>query len=423
MTDSLLLPETEETDLPAEPAAVNEDSSPLVGAEDTVLEVPIYPEMDAEPLAAKPVKKHRFLKGLSVYLAVWIVLIAVGLWFFYVYLDRYEAATPNAALNNYVKWIQTENYEAIIAASDFEETVLNTKEEFVKYLSRLFEGDTTTLAVRERVTSNDDRKEYSLYIEDKRVCGLSLIHNPKWGETAWSYVTEIQYQEPTVIYAADTVRLEINGTDVSLLGITGTPAADTILGSVDDPSALPCVYAYTLNDLLNPPTIEALTLGGDSCQVVMTADNTYCVYTPTDEAVRTKHEELAKSTAFTYAAFVGKDAARSDVLKLVYKDSALYDTIRNFSNGWFTKHDSYEFKDVSITNYAQFTSTDFSCDVSFTPVYIRNNKKLENAPFHCRLSFVLMDDQWKLVSLVQKVAEQNTETTTPTTGTGTTTAA
>ena len=402
MTDSTLLPEEIIETQPTSPET--EDVS-LVGAEDTIMEIPVYPEPEADSVAEKPIKKHRFLKVLSVYFAAWVVLIALGLWFFYAFLGRYEASTPNSALDHYVEWIQTENYEAIYAASDFEETILNTKDEFIKYLSRLFDGDTSTLEVREKITSTDERKEYSIYMDGTRVCGLSLIHNPEWGETAWSYVTEVQYQPQTLIYADETVRLEINGTDVSLLGLVPEPAAEAALGGVDDDAEMPSICVYTLKDLLNPPVISALTLSGDTCSVVSPADNTYHVYAPVGDALREEREELAKSAAFKYAAFVGKDASRNDVLKFVHRDSDLYDTIRNFSNGWFTTHDSYEFKDVVVSNYAQFTSSDFSCDVSFLPVYIRNNKKIESALFHCRLSFVLDDDEWKMVSLVQAVED------------------
>ena len=65
MTDSTLLPEEIIETQPTSPET--EDVS-LVGAEDTIMEIPVYPEPEADSVAEKPIKKHRFLKVLSVYL-------------------------------------------------------------------------------------------------------------------------------------------------------------------------------------------------------------------------------------------------------------------------------------------------------------------------------------------------------------------
>lgn len=389
-----------------------------VQVEDTVMEVPVYPELEEDTAALKPRKKRLFWKLLTVYFALFIVLTTVGLWFFYNHLRAYEAATPTAALDSYIQWIRDHDYEAIFAASDFEETILNTKDEFIKYLGRLYAGDTATLTVREKSLSADagvadNRKEYSIYMDGKRVCGLTLLKNPEWGETAWSYVTEIQYQPTTTVYTADDTRITINGVDLSLLNLPSTPSQTTVLGGAKDPNALPLVSCYTIEKLLNPPTIEALTLSGDACNVVQTEPASYHVYYPVADALRTEREELAKNTAFKYAEFVARDAERADVLKLVYKDSDLYSTIRNFSNHWFTGHDSYKFTDVVVSNYTQYTRSDFSCEVFFQPVYTRKKQVIESTPFHCRLTFVLIGEEWQLLSLTQMTTTtESTESTT-----------
>lgn len=412
MTDNIIIQEQPETE--------------IVQAEDTVIEVPVYPEFETESTDRKPRGKHVFWKLLIAYFALLVVLATLGLWFFYNHLQGYEATTPATALDTYMQWIRDGDYEAIYASSDFEETILNTKDEFIKYMERLYEGDLSTLAAREKTVSEDssatERKDYSLYVEGKRVCGLTLLKNPEWGETAWSYVTEIQYQPITSIYTSDDMRVTINGVDLSLLNLPSTPAQTTVLGGADDPDALPLVYCYTVENLLNPPTIEALTLSGDVCNVVQTDDAAYHVYCPVTDALRTEHEELAKNTAFKYAEFVARDAERSDILKLIYKGSNLYDTIQNFSNHWFTGHDTYKFEDVAVSNYTQYTRSDFSCEVSFQPVYTRKKQVIESTPFRCRLTFVLVDEKWQLLSLTQdnNETELSDSTTDVTETTGTT---
>lgn len=406
---------TENTILQEQPATVL--------AEDTVIEVPVYPESDTP----KPPKKRKFVKGLTIYFAILMVLITVALWFFYNHLQAYEAKTPSAALANYLQWIQDGDYEAIYAASDFEETVLNTKEEFFKYLDRLYDGDLSTLTVREKVTSTDEHKDYTIYIDNKRVSSLTLIKNPEWGDTAWNYVTEIQYLPPVSIIAADNMRITVNGVDISLLNLTNKPAHETVWSGMSKADDLPAVYEYTLENLLNPPTVEALALSGDVCEVAQTSDYVYEVYQPVAEALRTEREELAQDAAFLYAKFVARDAEKNELLKLIHKDSDLYQTIRRFDNQWFTGHYSYEFSDVKISAYSQFTSSDFACEVSFQPKYYVGKGPIDGTPFNCRVMFVQVEDEWELVALTNIIEESpDSDTTTnasdtTTTGTATTT--
>ncbi len=396
-----------------------QEQSTAILAEDTVMEVPVYPESDSTP----PPKKRRFWKILSIYFAVLIVCITAALWFFYNRLEAYEAGTPTAALANYLQWIQDGDYEAIYAASEFEETVLNTKEEYLKYLDRLYEGDLSTLSVREKITSTEERKEYTIYIDNKRVSNLTLIKNPKWGETAWNYITAVQYLPPVSVIAADNMRITVNGVDVSLLNLTNKPAHETVWSGMKKTDDLPAVCEYTLENLLNPPTIEALTLSGDVCEVAQTSDYVYEIYQPVAEALLAERKTLAQDTAFLYAKFVARDAEKDELLKLIHKDSDLYQTIRSFDNQWFTGHSSYEFSDVKLSSYSQFTNFDFACEVSFRPKYYLGKTEIDGADFRCRVMFVQIENEWKLVALTNITAgPSDTDTATDTSDTTTTTA-
>ncbi len=379
-------------------------TTPVVQAEDTVLEVPVYPETESD-YGKKPRKRRIFWKLFWAYFALLLVASVFLLWFFFQDLQRYEANTPNSALNTYIDWVKNGDFEAIYSASDFEESILNTKEEYIKYLATMYTGDTDTLVVREKATSHDNQKDYSLYLNNTRVAAVSLLKNPDWGETAWSYVTDIHYIPTTTIYAAEGIRLSINGVDTTLLNLTGTPVQTQVLGKTDMTDILPTIYSYTITDLLNPPTIEGLTLSGDPCTVVQDETGAYHVLSAANETVQAERQEHAKNVAFTYARFISRDDTRENLLKLVAKNSDLYEKLRVFSNDWFSRHDSVDFRNLSITNYRQYSATDFSCDISFLPVYLRGGQEKEAPVFHNRLSFVLIDEEWKLFAMTQLNAE------------------
>ncbi len=383
-----------------------------VQVEDAVVEIPVYPEFESDPP-----KKHRkrkvFWKIFVAYFSLLLVLGVIALWFLYRELEHYETTTPNTALNAYVNWIHNGDFESIYAASDFTETVLNTKEEYIKYLARVYDGDKSSVTVREKVTSTEERKEYSVYMGDRRVSGFSLIKNPAWGETAWSYETEVQYLPPVTIFAAEEIRLSVNGTEASLLNLSGTPVQNTVFGVSEETDLLPIVYSYTIESLLNPPTIDGLTLSGDVCTVKQDEQGVYHVQRSTSENTQTEREELAKEVAFTYAKFISRDAKREDLLKKIAPSSELYQKIKVFSNDWFSRHDTVEFRDVTIANYAQYSGTDFSCEVRFNPVYLRGGQEKETGIFHNRMNFVLVDGEWQLFNMTQL----NEETAEPTTDT------
>ena len=62
---------------------------------------------------------------------------------------------------------------------------------------------------------------------------------------------------------------------------------------------------------------------------------------------------------------------------------------------------------MKISAYSQLTSSDFACEVSFQPQYYVGNSPIEGTPFHCRVMFVLVEDEWKLVALTN-IAEEST---------------
>ncbi len=395
-------------------------------AEDTELDAPvIVVGDDAEPTLPLPdpevpkKKKRVFLKVLSVYALLLLAAAAVGLWFLYSYLAAFEANTPNPALRKYLEWVETENYEAIYEASGFEESGLNTKEQYLVYFDTLF-SDAGELSLREKTTTDSSRHYYSLYGDDEKLADLVAARSPEGDGSTWYVTTETVYQEPFTLIASDDVRLTVNGTDIHLLSLTSREVQSEVFPTAEDAElTLPVVRAYTLEGLLNPPTVTALTLSGEACTVEMDGQ-TIRVLSPDTETVQQANKEFAIEAATTYAKFVAKDATRTQLLKYVHKGSELYRTIRNFSNVWFNTHDSYEFRDITVTNYSRYADTDFSCIVSFQPVYTKEGKTIEGTPVHYQMTFVQLDGEWWLYSLSQAIAEQSGTSDSETAGATTT---
>ncbi len=384
----------------AEDSAIQSRVLPPETADEPTLALP-------DPAVPKQRKKHRFFKGLCVYFVLMLAAIAVLLWFLYNHLVQYEAATPNAALRSYLTWVETGNYEALYESSGFEETTLNDKAAYLAYVEDLY-GDADNLEVREQSSGDDAVRRYTLYSNDTRLSTVVLARSTEGNGDTWYATTELVYKEAFTVTASDDVRLQVNGIDLHLLSLPSTDISDTLYPQDEDSTlTLPTIRTYTLEGLLGEPEITALTLNGDSCTVLRDGQE-FCVLYPTTEAEQQADEDFAVQAATSYAKFVAKDAERSEILSLIHKESPLYDTVRTYSNTWFGEHQSYEFLDTAVTEYRQYSATDFSCVVSFRPIYYRNGKRIENPTLHYQMSFVRTEDGCVLYSLQQQAAEDTT---------------
>ena len=386
-------------------------------AEDATLDTPVTTEAPKPEKTKKTPKKGRFLKGLSIYALLLLAVGSVLLWYLNNALVRYENSTVESALRTYLEWINTENYQAIYDAAGFTETPLNGKEQYLDYLKGLY-GGATELTLREKPTV-DGTKKYSLYNGKTKLANLQAMLSTEGEGNTWYIVTELSYLKPYTIIASDDVRLTVNGKSVAELSLPSKEVQSTVFPLKEEAeTVLPVIREYTLENLLTPPTVEGVALSGEACTVVSN-EQTIHLYSPDTAAVQETNKDLAIAAATTYAEFVSGDASRTQALKYIHKDSALYQTVRTYSSDWFGDHDSHEFRDITVSDYHCFASTDFSCTVSFQPVYTRGSRVIMGVPVHYEMTFLLNENgEWMLFALAQAVdAELVTDTTATTTTT------
>lgn len=386
-------------------------------AEDAELALPVIDEpalILPDPEPPKKKKRSFFWKAVSIYAVLLLAVGVVALWFFHTYLSTFEAGTTNAALRTYMEWVETENYEAIYEASGFKESGLNTKEQYLAYFKSLF-SSAEELTLREKVTVGDNTtKQYSLYSGNKKLTTLTASRSPEGDGSAWYISTAVTYQKPFKVIASDDMRLTVNGQDINLLSLPSKELGSTLFPAKEGATvALPVIREYTLEGLLNPPDIRALTLSGENAAVEIDGQTIRVLATDPDETIEA-NKTLATEAALTYAEFVSMDASRAQILKYIHKDSAFYETVRTYNNTWFGEHNTHEFRNVVTSDYYSYGSSDFSCTVSFQPFYTRGSRVIEGIPARFHMTFLRTDDGWKLFTLVQGTVEKEESATTTT---------
>ncbi len=358
-------------------------------------------EVQVEAVASAPRKRRRFWPWLCVYTVLLLAVAAFSLRQLHTHLQTYEAQTPNNTLTQFLNWIETENYEEMYAHADFEETVLNTKAEYLRYLERLYGEVNGALSLREQESTSPDKQLYTVYAGETPLSQVVLLKNPAWGETPFTIYTVCKPMEDVTIVAQADARVSLNGTDLALLNLPAVEVQTTEFAGIPEGVELPTVYQYTIKGLLNPPQIEGLTLGGESCTVQTKSETAYYVSHPAS-AEENELQELAKQVMNDYMEFTARRLNAREFKKYLHKPSDLYQTISNFAEYIEPKPLTFGCGEFEVKDEYSLTGQDFSCTVRF------NHYKKQETPQGTiyadgvsayRLTFFQIEGEWKLIAV------------------------
>ncbi len=367
---------------------------------ETVEEVQVE-EVQVEAVATAPRKKRRFWPWLCVYTVLLLAVAAFSLRQLHTYLQTYEVQTPNGTLAQFLNWIETENYEAMYAHADFEETVLNTKAEYLRYLERTYGEANGTLSLREKEDTSKDKQLYTVYAGETPLSEVVLLKNPAWGETPFTIYTVCKpIGDITIVTQAD-MRVSINGTDLALLNLPAQEVQATEWQGVPEGMELPTVHQYTIKGLLNPPQITGLTLGGESC-TVQTKDETVYYVSYSLSAEENELHELAKQVMGDYMNFTARRLSAREFKKHLYKPSELYHAISNFEDFIEPKPLSFACGQFTVLDHVSLTGQDFSCTVQFMQGMTQKRPEgtlATDTLVAYRLTFFKMEEEWRLLSI------------------------
>lgn len=339
-------------------------------------------------------KTRRFTTGLLIYACCLLLLVGGALWYVGDGLSQHQASTPTKAMNQYLTLVQAKDYEAIYASSGFQETLLNTKSDYIQYLERLYNGDPNTITLQEQLSSDPSVQQYALYFDDKPVSTVYAVFQN--GE--WSVSTKLNYLPSYTVYAAPEMTVTVNGNDLALLDVPHTQAQQTLFKGLDGKGNYPAVMCYTLEGLLNPPHCTAYTLDGTACTVVSHKTDPYSLYV-SNQTITASLESLVKTVIADYACFIAGDSKRQTMLKHVHKDSAAYEELSVYDNRQFERHTAYDLGDIQITDPLSFTEFDYTCTATLCPTYAYKGETFGGDRLTCRLTFIKFEEEWLLISL------------------------
>lgn len=345
-------------------------------------------------------RRHGFVIGLGIFFVLMLCATAGVMCWLWGYLQQYEANTPAAAMQHYLSLIGADDYDEIYETSGFTENGFSGKEEYITYLKNIYTGDLSKASYVKKVSHNQQEQVYEVQIDGKHAATVELVLAKPGSNYKWQARTRIHYLDAITVSAPPHVQVLING---KVLGAEAIKEHDIVVAQfqgVHEGVEVPKLVQYEVSGLLLPPEVSAQKQDGAPCAVAG-EHGTFVVSSPVDADKQQERKALLEKVAKTYAAFITKDATATDLHQYLYKNTDFFDAIKNFYNGWYIEHDSFDYRNVQVSELEEFSENDFTGAISFDYV-IRKGHKEHVYPSNYQLTFMNISGQWLLTNLATK---------------------
>ena len=111
------------------------------------------------------------------------------------------------------------------------------------------------------------------------------------------------------------------------------------------------------------------------------------------------HSQLITDASHTYVKMMANDISESKTLKYFDPNSDIYALVRDNPQGFFTKHDSYEFINSTVKDVYVYDEKTFSGSISFVFTVTRNGKVTEY-PFNYTFYFRLVGEKYLIYEMI-----------------------
>ncbi len=291
-------------------------------------------------------RKLSFKKGFLLLCAVYAVLIVIGLLCFRGYLKQYEASHPVGAMNGYFAALAAGDTDTIAEQSEFPFDAYNTKEQYIAYLSKRYNGGVGSWQYA-LMSSEGNTYTYDVYESHKKVGTLTLVREGK----TYAVRSDWAYSEKTTVLSTQTVL--VNGTPLSM------GDAQTVAAFAGAKGTLPVVSAATVE------TLQAPTLSLEGVESVLTKqkDGSVLVTPVPQDAAAVK--AFAETAAKTYALYISNDIPRADLVALMEGGTPFASGVYAYDGKWYNKHISTAFENMQVSEPIQWSSDCFTVEVRF----------------------------------------------------------
>lgn len=216
---------------------------------------------------------HSFALGMLLYALIFAAVSAVGLRFFWSYIDEYEKSRPNTAMDQYIQSLDEEHIKSL--ASGFVATLdrnVQTEEESYACILSAMNGELSY--AKKSAESTEDSLVYIITLDGSKLGRVVLTHqdDPVFGFSPWTVAEEeldfsclLSTKDVTV---PDTWSVSCNGNVLDSSYLSGERIPYTMLEEFyDEGFSLPCMVTYHVENFVGDISLTVSNEAGETVEL------------------------------------------------------------------------------------------------------------------------------------------------------------
>ena len=318
---------------------------------------------------------------------------AAGLAVLWGALERYEAATPEAAILRSVKAVQDDD----LKEEDVPEAMLPgrfaTASQYLEEARALLEGMPANRdSLRFVHKGKSDGAELYVVVDEEDGRAEFLLFPEEDGWQAWP---RVQALSTVTIRAPQSVTLTVDGRPLEQSELSETTAGPGF-EALGETAPQECVWQ--VEGLLEQPEVTAQSEAGD-CRVEWKTPLNAVVTVEPDTEDTVAMQDFFDRTARVYARYVSADASFAELKGSLVPDTEFYNSLRTFDSSWYVSHDSTAFEDFSVSELQSFGPDAAAGTVRFTYMVYKEGLRPRSYASVYRMYAVRDGGGWKLLDL------------------------
>ena len=347
----------------------------------------------------KAKKKHsKFFVAAWILTGLFVLAISDILLILWNILAAFEKTDPRHYIDEVVTAIEQQRYSEAAALSHFEESRFFTEKQYEAYIKETL-GEGTKLKVMEAKSETEGEKVYRIKGANGELRFI-LTEQPNtlgFGMSSYSVRQDFGESGTWKITAPSSVPLTVNGVPLDESFRISETSVPESYRTLHDTTLAPQLVVYEIDGLYTQPIIESKEAG---TQISYSENDQTAQVSVIKESIPQEREDKILKAAKTYAYFVSGDATLTELSRLLYRETAFYDSVKTYSSYWYISHDSVAFENLNVSQYTEYGEDAFSAEVSFDYRVRRVRSNIDNTyPTHYRVSFATIDGALQVVNI------------------------
>lgn len=353
----------------------------------------------------------KFIAGILIYLVVFLVILAIGLGFFWKFIEAYELSRPKNTLKAYVEQLTPEQIShgngtdtlyasvdsGIQSRDDFNQVIQQAITEKISYAKKSAEStqDRQVYVLRSGKTPIG---QFAIEAGDEETFGFRI-----WEVTDASFDFSYLMGEPVSITVPTEYQVCFNGYLLDESYITQKDIAYTALEDFYDDYQLPTMVTYTADNYLGEASLEVLDQEGNPVEITPETDMNDFLPSCTDQEAA-DIEAFANEFVTLWVKFSASTKGNAvynyyQIKKILSADGALSELLRSAIDGLaYGQTNGAKIEDVIINRIVPLGDGTHMCDLTYLVSTIGKKGTVETSS-NMKIIIVTESSGYKLKSM------------------------